>query len=70
MARMPWTTPHATGTSRVSRMVMIAGIVAAAVVLFLMAFSAGANLLGVAVQETPSVVVQPTEPIYFPGRPF
>jgi hypothetical protein len=51
-------------------MVMIAGIVAAAVVLLLMAFSAGANLLGVAVQETPSVVVQSAEPIYFPGRPF
>jgi hypothetical protein len=42
--------------------------------LFLMTANARVDQSGVAVQETPSVVVQSTEPlpipIYYPGRPY
>ena len=73
MARMTLTTQQTTATRWVpQRLTIVATILAAAMLLLMAAAQAGVNLprVGTDAQDTPSVVSQSTEPIYFPGRPY
>ena len=73
MARMTLTTQQTPATNWVPQLLtIVATIMAAAMLLLMAAAHAGVNLprVGIGAQDTPSVVSQSTDPIYFPGHPY